>query len=135
MPFPRGVVSYFFPFLISICFCLCYLLQQESGKDQRLEKEAGGWESLPKCDWERGRCTETKGGQEQEKSQRSGKVEREERDGAPDLTTLTHSGLFPCQLCIVVDSERTRSYAYILIHACWAMGAYLACVHMCVMCV
>lgn len=60
-----------------------------------------------------------KGGQEEEKAERTWTVEKVERDGAPDLTTLTHSGLSLLASCALWLTPRghTRTHIYLSTHA------------------
>lgn len=60
-----------------------------------------------------------KGGQEEEKAERTWTVEKVERDGAPDLTTLTHSGLSLLASCALWSTLRghTRTHIYLSTHA------------------
>lgn len=62
---------------------------------------------------------ENKGGQEEEKAERSWMVEKVESDGAPDLTTLTHSGLSLLASCALWSIRRghTRTHIYLTTHA------------------
>lgn len=62
---------------------------------------------------------ENKGGQEEEKAERAWMVEKVERDGAPDLTTLTHSGLSLLASCALWSIRRghTRTHIYLSTHA------------------
>lgn len=62
---------------------------------------------------------ENKGGREGEKASRSWTVEKVERDGAPDLTTLTHSGLSLLASCALWSIRRghTRTHIYLSTHA------------------
>ncbi len=75
--------------------------------------------NMPKCDRERGRrCWKTR--EDKRKTQkRSWTVEKVERDGAPDLTTLTHSGLSLFASCALwsVPREHTRTHIYLSTHA------------------
>lgn len=60
-----------------------------------------------------------KGGQEEEKAERTWMVEKVERDGAPDLTTLTHSGLSLLASCALwsICRGHTRTHIYLSTHA------------------
>lgn len=62
---------------------------------------------------------ENKEGQEEEKTERAWMVEKVERDGAPDLTTLTHLGLSLLASCALWSTERghTRTHIYLSTHA------------------
>lgn len=65
---------------------------------------------------ERKAMLKNKGGQEEEKAERTWMVER---DGAPDLTTLTHSGLSLLASCALWSIPRghTRTHIYLSTHA------------------
>lgn len=118
---------YFFSFLhpiFSICMCLCSCTGSNLGTASVWTNRADRRKNMPKCDrergrrcWKQGRTRGRKKKIKQGEARRWGKW-RERRGPWPDHTD-TLGSLSPCQLCVAVDSERTRSHIHILIYACW----------------
>lgn len=101
--------------------CVCVFALEETWEGPVSgQNRADRQMNMPKCDQERGKqCQKQGGGQEEEKTQRTWTMEKVEWDGAPDLTTLTHSGLSVLASCALWSTrrEQTHTYIYLCTHA------------------
>lgn len=100
--------------------CLYICTGRKLGMARVWTKQADRQMNMPKnvTKREEGKV-ENKEGQEEEKTERARMVEKVERDGAPDLTTLTHLGLSLLASCALWSTERghTRTHIYLSTHA------------------
>lgn len=112
-----------FPRLFLLNFHLrvfVYLHREKPGKGQRLDKPGRQTDEHAKM-WPRERKAMLKT-REDKRQRELGRWRKWRETGPWPDHTDTLGAVSPCQLCTVVDSERTHSHTHILIYACWRWG-------------
>lgn len=96
----------------SICVCVCTMLYYERSWASAWvwSKWADRQMNMPQCDQKRGRRCQK---QEEDRAGRAWMEEKVGRAGAPDLTTLTHSGLSVLASCALWSTNRGHTYTHI----------------------